>query len=86
MLETVPRAKTTPPRTTLPGFYTTAEISARTGMRQENIGRLIRQGKIKALRVGSIWLIKQEDWEAYEEHKRPWGMPRGRRTKRRKTS
>lgn len=81
---TVPRIEREPESSPLPGYLTTAEISARTGVQQEHIALMIRRGRVKATKFAGSWIIKEEDWEEYERNKKPGGAPRGPRKKRRK--
>lgn len=79
---TVPRIDRSPQPSPIPGYLTTAEIAARAGVYQDHIGHLIRSGDLPATRVGSIWLVKEEDWEYYEQNKSSRGAPRGPRKKK----
>lgn len=72
----IPKAKAPSP---IPGYLTTAEIAERAGVWQDYIGALIRKKKLPALRVGSIWLVREEDWKKFEENKEPRGARRGPR-------
>jgi|GEM_PF-3661671 len=78
----VPRIERDPQPSPIPGYLTTAEISARAGVHQQHIGLLIREQKLPAIRVGSIWLVKEEDWETYEKTKEPRGASRGPRVRK----
>lgn len=79
---TVPRIDTPPPPCPIPGYLTTAEISFRASIEQESLARIIRNGKLKALKLGNMWIIKEGDWEEYEKNKKPSGAPRGPRKRR----
>ena len=80
---TVPHIQRDPEPSPIPGYLTTAEISARTGVDQDHIGLLIREGKLPAIKFAGAWIIKEEDWDAYEQNKSARGAPRGPRKKKR---
>lgn len=84
MQSTVTRIQRDPEPSPLSGYLTTAEIAARTGVYQEHIGLLIRRGKLPAIRIGHMWLIKEEDWDTYEKNKESRGAPRGPRKRKTK--
>lgn len=48
-------------------FLTSKEVSEITRMHINSIRRLIRQGKIKAVKKGNKWLIKESDLKKYIE-------------------
>lgn len=81
---TVTRIQRDPQPSPLPGYLTTAEISARTGVHQDHIGLLIREGKLPAIKFAGAWIIKEDDWNEYEKNKNPWGAPRGPRKRKAK--
>ena len=45
--------------------YTIKEASRKTGYNEEYLRRLIRQGKIEAVKVGPAYLIRVESLEQY---------------------
>lgn len=47
-------------------FLTTAQAAKLTGYNQNHLNRLIRQGKIKAQKIGTAWAIDKESLLAYE--------------------
>lgn len=64
----------------LPGYLTTADISARDHVSQEHVRLLARQGKLPgSVKVGHDWLISEAAWEEYNKKKGPQGAPRGPR-------
>jgi excisionase family DNA binding protein len=48
-------------------FLTVDEVAEITRMHTNSIRRLIRQGKIKAVKRGNRWLIKESDFKKYIE-------------------
>jgi excisionase family DNA binding protein len=45
--------------------YTIKEASQKTGYNEEYLRRLIRQGKIEAIKVGPTYLIRVDSMEKY---------------------
>jgi excisionase family DNA binding protein len=45
--------------------YTIKEVSEKTGYNEEYLRRLIRQGKIEAIKVGQAYLIRKDSLEKY---------------------
>ncbi|MCB0172823.1 MAG: helix-turn-helix domain-containing protein [Anaerolineae bacterium] len=45
--------------------YTIKEASEKTGYNEEYLRRLIRQGKLEAIKVGPVYLIRAESLEKY---------------------
>ncbi len=67
----------------LENYLTSKQISHEFGVRQEHVSLMIRRGKVKAVRPGREYLIAREEWERYEQNKKPWGAKRGaRKTKK----
>lgn len=77
-----PRIKRPPVESPIPGYLTTAEISARYNVAQEHVSLLIRRKTLPAIRVGWMYLVKEEDWLHYQESKEKRGAPRGERGKK----
>lgn len=46
-------------------FYTVEEVACMLRMHIESVRRLIRQGKIKAIKRGNKWLISYKDLDEY---------------------
>lgn len=46
-------------------FYTAQEVANMLRMHIESVRRLIRQGKIKAIKRGHKWLIHSNDLDEY---------------------
>ncbi|MGB8644010.1 MAG: helix-turn-helix domain-containing protein [Anaerolineae bacterium] len=63
----------------IPGYLTTGQISALTGLSQEHVSHLIRDKKIEAIKVGTNWLITEESWTRYIATKDPRGAKPGQR-------
>lgn len=45
-------------------------------MSHVSVWRHVQAGRLKARRVGPIWLVKREDLEAFKRLERPKGRPR----------
>lgn len=45
-------------------------------MSHVSVWRHVQAGRLKARRVGPIWLVKREDLEAFRKLNRPIGRPR----------
>lgn len=58
------------------GMISTAEAAERLGICDSMVRRLIREGRLKARRVGRAWVIEERHVVAYE--KGPGGWPKGR--------
>uniref|UniRef100_A0A6M3LSQ3 Putative DNA binding, helix-turn-helix domain containing protein n=1 Tax=viral metagenome TaxID=1070528 RepID=A0A6M3LSQ3_9ZZZZ len=60
-------------------WVTVAHLSDTYGYSREYLRRLIRQGKIKADKVGSVWLVDAMSFSAYyvQVLEKPQGGPRG---------
>jgi len=46
-------------------FYTVTEVVRITGLRDSKIKYFIKNGRLKAVKVGWQWLIKKEDLEQF---------------------
>ena len=46
-------------------FFTVTEAVKVTGLRESKIKYLIKNGRLKAVKVGWQWLIKKEDLEKF---------------------
>jgi len=82
MNPTVARIVRDPQPSPFPGYLTTAEISARYNVQQEHVRLMIRRKKVPGVFIGSIWLVKEADWDEYERNRKPGGAPRGPRKKK----
>jgi len=51
----------------------TAEAARRLGISQGRVSVLIREGRLKAERIGRMWIIDERDLKAVEH--RPTGRP-----------
>jgi len=62
----------------LKGYLTTAEAAERLGISQSYLCRLIRQGRLEAMRLGGkVLLIRAESVRRFK--RRPRGRPRKKR-------
>jgi excisionase family DNA binding protein len=57
------------------------DAAAEAGVSAEYVRRLIRQGRIRAVRVGNSWAIEAADWEAFKRQPRRPGRPAKKSTK-----
>ena len=57
-----PGAVTTAPNIA-PKLWTPEEVSAAVGFHEESIRRLIRAGRIPAIRCGRFWRVRQPDFD-----------------------
>lgn len=48
-------------------FYSTKELSCRTGLNIKTIQKLIRERVIPAIRLGNKYLVKDEDFREFLE-------------------
>jgi excisionase family DNA binding protein len=51
------------------------DAAAEAGVSAEYVRRLIRQGRIRAVRVGNSWAIEAANWEAFKRQPRRPGRP-----------
>ena len=58
------------------GWITTGEAAELTGYHLKHVQRLARQGKVKARRVGAIWLVSRADLLAYKANTKPGPTPK----------
>ncbi len=54
-----------------PGFLTTEDVLGCLKVNARTVYRLIRSGELPAVRIGRQWRIRQSDFEAWLERKRP---------------
>lgn len=65
-------------------LYAVSEIAKMYRISGTSVRRYILEGKLKAIKVGGVWRIKESDWEAFlkesniPKEKRK-GVPNGRR-------
>src|SRR3954468_6986737 len=59
------------------GFLTTEEVLEYLQVNLRTVYRLIKAGKIPAVRVGRQWRFRKRDIDAWLESQRPRGAPRG---------
>lgn len=56
-------------------FYGTAEVAQRLGVHHFSVCRIIRQGRLRALKIGKSWVVREEDLEelaaSYEARRGP---------------
>jgi excisionase family DNA binding protein len=57
------------------GWITTAEASRVSGYRRVHVRRLAHEGKVRAQRIGRLWLVHKGDLLEYKANVRP-GRPR----------
>lgn len=58
-------------------LFTVTQAAERLGMHRTAVHRALVQGRLGAQRVGSTWIMRQEDIEEYERRpKHPGGRPR----------
>jgi len=62
-----------------PNWPTVRELSEQTGYHPEHIRRLVRQGKVKAKKLGLLWFVDPDSMVRYMEQARSTkrGGPRG---------
>lgn len=53
-----------------------SEAARELGLSHVSVWRHVDSGKLKARKVGPIWLIKRADLEAFKQLRRPIGRPR----------
>jgi excisionase family DNA binding protein len=59
----------------LPGFLSTRQAGERVGMHYSQIRKLLRDGKLKGIKVGHDWVVEVASLEHYIAHS---GRPGGR--------
>lgn len=64
-------------------FFTASEVAQEAGVSGSWVARLCREGAIPATKVGSVWLIKPEDAEAWLQRRREEPPTPGRPRKKR---
>jgi excisionase family DNA binding protein len=57
------------------GVLGVRDAAAEAGPSAEYVRRLIRQGRIWAVRVGNSWAIEAANWEAFKRRRRHPGRP-----------
>lgn len=58
-------------------LFTMTQAAQRLGMHRTAVHKALMQGRLGAQRVGSAWVVRQEDIEEYERRpKHPGGRPR----------
>jgi len=50
---------------TLPKFYTPEEVAGILKVNPKTVLRWIREGKLKAVKAGRLWRVREEDLEAF---------------------
>ena len=59
--------------------YVNATMAAKTlGISPSRVSMLIRQGRLKAEKIGYTWLIHRSDLEEFAKQPRPDGWKKGR--------
>jgi excisionase family DNA binding protein len=66
--------------TELKDYLTVPEAAAKRGVSRQAILHLIDEGKLKATRIGPVWLIHKNDLAAYTPD--PGGRPRKKRPRK----
>lgn len=67
----------------LENYLTAKQIAEQFNVSRDHVTLLIRRGKLKAVQLGREYLIARDEWERYEQNKKPWGAKRGaRKTKK----
>jgi excisionase family DNA binding protein len=77
--------------TELKNYLTVPEAAAKRGVSRQAILHLIKEGKVKATKMGPVWLIHKDDLAAYSPglggrppKKRPRKSPKASKTRRNK--
>ena len=69
----------------LANYLTAKQIAEQFNVSRDHVTLLIRRGKLKAVQLGREYLIAREEWERYEQNKKPWGAKRGARVAKKGT-
>ena len=62
-----------------PRKLTVTEVAHRLQVEPKTVYRLIRAGKLPAFKVGTLWRINEEDFEAFAKPETPKRQPRNQR-------
>ena len=58
------------------GYLTVSELAERSGLTPSYVRRLIRDGRIDARRIGTMWVVEQREAERFLSTTRPFGRPK----------
>jgi len=62
-------------------LITTVEAAKQLSLSRFRIWQFIKQGRLKATRIGTLWLIDEKELERFARQPRPSGRPKQRASK-----